>query len=147
MRIFEAMRLGRAPVIIADDWSPPPFVDWERCSVRVPEKEIDRLPELLRHHRAQAQVLGDRANEEWNRVFGPPGLFHHTVEACLELIKARPNNFNLQMFKRCGKLVQPPWRRFFLRWLARRAGVSPSLSGWFARHKDGLNNAAKLNSH
>ncbi len=28
VRIFEAMRAGRAPVIISDDWIVPPVGDW-----------------------------------------------------------------------------------------------------------------------
>lgn len=120
MRLFEAMRAGRAPVIISDDWTPAPFVAWERCSLRLPEAEIGRLPEFLREHRADAQTLGQRANEEWNRVFGPAGLFHYTVDACLTLVKERRRDFKFQTFKRFGILARPPWHRHLVRWLVRR---------------------------
>jgi hypothetical protein len=120
MRIFEAMRAGRAPVIMSDEWMPPPFIAWEHCSLRLPEKEISRLPDFLRENRANAPELGRRANEEWNRVFGPSGLFHHTVEACLAILRSRPGDFNFQTFKRLWILVRLPWRRQILRRLAGR---------------------------
>jgi hypothetical protein len=32
-RLFEAMEMGRCPVILSDDWVPPPFIPWEKFSV------------------------------------------------------------------------------------------------------------------
>ena len=125
MRIFEAMRAGRAPVIIADEWTPPPFVEWEKCSLRLHEGEIDRLPDFLREHRPRAKELGERARDEWSRVFGPSGLFNYTVEACLMLLRARPRNLKIQRFKRCGLLLRPPWRRQCLRWLKQQILSNP----------------------
>jgi Exostosin family len=117
MRIFEAMRAGRAPVIISDAWTPPPFVQWEQCSLRIPEAEVLQVPEFLRKHRGDAQAMGERARAEWDRVFGPTGLFHHTVEASVALVSARPKDYNIQCLKRCKVLLRPPWRRLFLRGL------------------------------
>jgi hypothetical protein len=47
MRIFEAMRAGRVPVIISDDWLPPPGPPWEDISVRIMEKEVSTIPRIL----------------------------------------------------------------------------------------------------
>ena len=41
------MRAGRVPVIISDDWSPPPGPPWKDISVRVMEKEISSIPDIL----------------------------------------------------------------------------------------------------
>ena len=115
MRLFEAMRAGRTPVIISDAWTPPPFVAWDKCSFRIPESEVATLPEFLRAHQDAAKEMGDHARAEWERVFGPTGLFHHTVEACLTLVKARPKDYTRKNIERCGVLLRPPWRRRFLR--------------------------------
>jgi hypothetical protein len=47
VRIFEAMRAGRVPVIISDDWRPPPGLPWKDISVRIMEKEISSIPDVL----------------------------------------------------------------------------------------------------
>jgi hypothetical protein len=115
MRIFEAMRAGRAPVIIADDWTPPPFVDWDRCSLRLSENEVHRLPDFLREHRADAEALGRRAFEEWSRVFGSTGLFHYTTELCLRLIHERQEASLFDRLLPYRYLIHKPWRRELLR--------------------------------
>lgn len=92
MRIFEAMRAGRAPVIISDEWTPPPFVDWDACSLRIAEKQVSQLPQFLRSHRCHARRLGLSARQEWLKVFSDEGLFHHTVEASMVILRERPNN-------------------------------------------------------
>lgn len=117
MRIFEAMRAGRAPVIISDDWTPPPFVAWEECSLRLPEADVHHLPDFLRAHRGNAWEMGQRAREEWERVFGPTGLFHHTVEVSLNLITLRSDDYSMRCLQRAKLLFRPPWRRRFLRGL------------------------------
>lgn len=117
MRIFEAMRAGRAPVIISDTWTPPPYVTWEECSLRLPESEVANLPDFIRQHRSEAETLGNRAYEEWNRVFGPSGLFHHTTEASWDIVASRTNDFKRQYLRRCQFLLKSPWRRHLLRTL------------------------------
>ena len=115
MRIFEAMRAGRAPVILSDAWTPPPFISWDHCSLRIPENETSGLPEFLRERRDSAQELGQRARQEWERVFGPAGLFHHSVEASLGLLKARQAGHGTGTLKGCSLLLRPPWPRMFAR--------------------------------
>ena len=38
MRLFEAMRLGVAPIIASDDWVYPRGPDWSACSVVIKER-------------------------------------------------------------------------------------------------------------
>ena len=71
MRLFETMQVGRCPVILADDWLPPPFVDWEACSVRIPERQVTSLPEILRTRRDEATQLGLAARRAWEANFSP----------------------------------------------------------------------------
>jgi len=91
IRLFEAMRAGRAPVIISDAWLPPPFVDWDACSVRVPEDRVADIPAILREREADAAALGRRAREVWEQRFSPQNAIHHLVACCLELQERRPS--------------------------------------------------------
>ena len=44
-RLFETMAMGRAPVVLADDWVPPDGPAWERSCVFIPEADCERLPQ------------------------------------------------------------------------------------------------------
>ena len=77
-RLFEAMQVGRAPVMIADGWAPPPGPDWDAFLIRVPERHIAALPAIVREHEAEWQTRGQKAQEAW-RAFYSPGQIGPTV--------------------------------------------------------------------
>lgn len=70
-RIAEVMALGRAPVIIADDWIPFSFEDKLPYCIQVPEREIANLPEILRARRSEAEELGHNARTLWEKNLSP----------------------------------------------------------------------------
>ena len=53
-RITEVMAMARAPVIIADDWIPFSFNESAPYFVRVLEKDIEHLPDILHARRGEA---------------------------------------------------------------------------------------------
>lgn len=83
MRLFETMRMGRVPVIISDEWIPPSGPAWDRFSVRIPEAEVHRIPEILRALETEAPVMGREARAVWQRYFSAEGIFHWCVTWCL----------------------------------------------------------------
>jgi len=89
IRLYEALCMGRAPVIIADEWVYPERVNWERCSITVAERDIPRIPEILELNLGQAAELGLRARQEWEKFYAPEVRFHWLVEDCLALLRAR----------------------------------------------------------
>lgn len=104
IRLFEAMRAGRAPVIISDAWLPPPFIDWESCSVRVSEDRVADLPAILRERAADAEDLGRRARQVWEQHFSPRNAIHHLVACCLDLQDRRPSALDRG---RCAAMAWP----------------------------------------
>jgi hypothetical protein len=89
IRMFEAMAMGRAPVVIADAWVPPEGPRWESFLLRVPEGEVATLPDVLRTRQPEARELGLQARREWEAHFAPDLVFHRVIEQCLELQRAR----------------------------------------------------------
>jgi hypothetical protein len=85
VRLFEAMRAGRCPVVISDEWMPPPFVDWESCTIRIPESHLGDLPAVLREREQDAAALGVRARLVWEQHFSPAAMLNTLVEACLDI--------------------------------------------------------------
>jgi hypothetical protein len=70
-RLFETMQLGRAPVIISDQWVEVDGIDWNACSIRVKEKDVGRLDAILHDRRHEARDMGRRARVAWERHFSP----------------------------------------------------------------------------
>ncbi|MFT7580654.1 MAG: hypothetical protein ACI9MR_002327 [Myxococcota bacterium] len=85
LRVFEAMQLGRAPVIIADGWVDPPGVDWQSFAITVAEADVLRLPQLLRARRHEAVERGALARAAWEARYAPDVIFHWVVETLLDI--------------------------------------------------------------
>lgn len=118
-RLFETMMLGRAPVIISDQWVPPEGPDWGSFSVRVPESEIRMIPDLLAQRASDAQEMGEAARAAWLEWFSPQASFHRVVESCLELAACAPARAGVRGYAPRLQMLRP---FHAARWLAKRAG-------------------------
>jgi len=78
-RLYEVMRLGRVPVILSDDWSPPQGPDWASFSVTIPERELDSFPARLRALTDAAPAMGLRAHETWKQWFSTEALLRRQL--------------------------------------------------------------------
>lgn len=87
IRLFETMRLGRVPVIIADDWVEPVGPDWAAFSVRIAERDLGELESRLDRVAHRAAAMGQLAREAWESHFSPATLLKGIVEQGLELIE------------------------------------------------------------
>ena len=93
-RLFEVMALGRCPVIIGDEWVPPQAVDWERCSIRIAEDDLDDLPAILDRRAGEAAELGRHARRAWEQFFSPERRFEAALDAIVRLRDARPPGYD-----------------------------------------------------
>lgn len=89
IRLFEAMQMGRVPVVLADGWVPPDGPDWNSFLVRVRERDIDRLPDLLRELDPTAAARAGAARLAWEAWFAPEVLFHRICDACHDMLGRR----------------------------------------------------------
>lgn len=110
-RLFEAMKAGRAPVILSDDWVAPDGPRWNDCSLRIAERDAARLPEILREHESRAVAMGQRAREEWEAWFSREVAFHRVVEWCVDIARTRRAPEGLLRFGAYAQMARP----FFLR--------------------------------
>jgi hypothetical protein len=83
-RLFEAMRIGRCPVIISDNWVAREGVDWDACSIRVREADVADIPDILESRESDALRLGLQAQAEWRRCFSMEGAFGWTCRQLLD---------------------------------------------------------------
>lgn len=85
IRLFESMKMGRACVILADDWQPNQGIQWDEFSITIPERDVLRIPEILDRHAHRAAEMGVRARQIWEENFSERVRFHRIVELCLDI--------------------------------------------------------------
>jgi hypothetical protein len=118
IRLFEALQVGRCPVILSDDWLPPAFVAWDTCSIQIPEAEVNQLPAILREREEDAEQLGTAARKVWERYYAPERCLNTLVRSCIAIdgrLRGR-NRFAIA----AGGLTRPYVLRRPARWLLRR---------------------------
>jgi hypothetical protein len=89
LRLFESMMMGRAPVIISDEWVAPEGPEWPSFSFQVAENEVASIPDLLAENEHRAVRMGQQAREAWDDWFSPCVTFHRVVEWCLSIQTSR----------------------------------------------------------
>lgn len=73
-RLFETLQSGRVPVILSDAWVPPAGIDWSAVSLRVPERDLARLPEICREALPRWDDMAREARRVWEQWFSPAGM-------------------------------------------------------------------------
>jgi hypothetical protein len=81
IRLFDAMQMGVAPVIISDKWIRPEGPDWESFAVFVAERDIARLPEILTVHESRWREMGQLAHAAWDKWFRAEDEFNYIVDS------------------------------------------------------------------
>ncbi len=123
-RLFDVMRAGRVPVVLADDWVPPEGPDWDAFALRVPEAEAARLPATLEALEGTARQRGAAARAAWEAWFAPDVSFHRAVEGCLDIQSCRRVPERVLRWRALWQLAHQPYRYNFYRYAraALRAG-------------------------
>jgi hypothetical protein len=73
-RLFETLQSSRVPVILSDSWVPPAGIDWNAVSLRVPERDLARLPEICREALPRWDDMAREARRVWEEWFSPAGM-------------------------------------------------------------------------
>ena len=89
-RLFETLMAGRVPVVISDDWLPPPRVDWDRCIVRVAERDVATIPVLLDGLEPRWPELVAAGREQHSTQLAPDRLWHHFCTSIETLARQQP---------------------------------------------------------
>ena len=132
-RLFETMAMGRAPVILADDWVQPEGPAWERSCVFIAEADYARLPQILAGRAADAPAMGLEARRQWEEWYAPEVLFHRTVETCLSIERAR--RLPEPVASRCAwtQMLRPSLLRHWARQTGLNQRVKARVRGWLRR--------------
>lgn len=88
-RITEVMAMGRVPVVIADDWIPFSFEEGTPYYIKVPEKDIEHLADILAPRRADAKEYAQNARTLWEKYCSPQRSIIAALR-CIAQLAARP---------------------------------------------------------
>ena len=79
IRLFEALRLGIAPIILSDAWLPCVGPDWKRAAIFVKENDVHRLEEIVAQHEPRWREMGVAAREIHDRFFSEKTYFNFLI--------------------------------------------------------------------
>jgi hypothetical protein len=86
-RLFEAMSLGVAPVIISDKWQPTQGVDW-RFALFLPERHIGDIDRIVRSHESEWQERGNAALAAYRTTFAGDAVARTINQQMIQLLSA-----------------------------------------------------------
>lgn len=89
-RCYEAMRAGRVPVILADEWVPPEGPNWEKFAIFVPEDQVADIPDILRAAEPKWEAMAAGALAAFNEYFAPDVNWHNLMEQFRILRESNP---------------------------------------------------------
>ena len=118
-RLFEAMMLGRPPVVLSDEWVAPQGPDWKQFSLRIKEAEVDEIPAVLEAHAGNAWLMGKAARAAWLEWFSEAASFHRIVESCLDLQASAAARTGPRRYAPHLQMLRP---YHAARWAAKRLG-------------------------
>jgi hypothetical protein len=89
IRLFESMKMGIAPVIIADAWIRPEGIDWDSFAIFIREKDAAGWAEILAAHDSEFIERGRLARQAYLERFAPEVYFNYLVESACSIRQAR----------------------------------------------------------
>lgn len=86
-RLFEALRLGIAPVIISDEWIFPKGPKWDDFSIIISRKDIGSLEKRIMEKESDFASMGVLARIAYEHYFDDSVIFDYIIRNCLEIKK------------------------------------------------------------
>ena len=114
IRLFEAMRAGRVPVIISDNWVPPIGPSWDDFSLRIAQKDINKIPEILEREEANWEKMARLARQNWEDYFAPDTIFSYFIDQLLELKVLMQNGKKPSVIGHQAKFIKYVFRRLVI---------------------------------
>lgn len=87
-RIYEALRAGRVPVIISDDWVAPRGPEWSSCAVFIRERQMGSIRGLLKAREQEWDAMSTAARIVYHQWFSRASQFDRIVDWCSDLYRA-----------------------------------------------------------
>lgn len=107
LRLFEAMQMGRVPVILSDQWVKIPEIPWEKFSITIRESEINTMIDILKERRNESVEMGKTARYYWEQFFSPEVSLYRIAAAGKEILRTEYGL--IDKFKDYSQFIRSPW--------------------------------------
>lgn len=74
VRLFETLKTGRVPIILSDRYVLPSHIDWESCSIVLPEAQLASIPSVVSNAMDRWPAMARAARKVWEDNFSDTGL-------------------------------------------------------------------------
>ncbi|MGA9041170.1 MAG: exostosin family protein [Terriglobales bacterium] len=108
IRLFETLRAGRVPIIISNQWVAPDGPDWSSCSLRVRERNISEIAEIVSDAEPRWSEMANAARRAWKDWFSDEVLFDRIGDALTAITKERTTPESL--VQRFPSILEWDWR-------------------------------------
>lgn len=119
-RQYESMKMGIAPVIISDEWIKPFGIDWNSCSIRIKEADVDKIDVILNDRENNYKQLGINAKKNYEKFMSFETQFHFLSEAASKLHSLRKEVSILDYLYQYLRFFEPFHFRNLLRYYKNR---------------------------
>lgn len=85
IRLFEAMRMGVAPVIISDDCLLPTGPQWDEFALFVNEVQVDEIVSIVKKQERFYREKGRKARLAYENYFADKKYFNYLVDQMMEI--------------------------------------------------------------
>jgi hypothetical protein len=114
-RLYETMQAARVPVIISDAITLPEGVDWNSCAVRVRERDLSLIPQILRGHSDRWAKMAVNARRAWEAHFSEEAMLGELGRQLRVLLEWKNEDRFTARLSRNGRVALG-----LLNWKARR---------------------------
>jgi hypothetical protein len=84
-RLFEAMKAGRVPVIISDDYVVPIGIDWRSCSIVIREDKLTTIPAVIAARLDEWPQMARAARACWESCFSERSIARYMLEQLIQI--------------------------------------------------------------
>lgn len=89
-RLYEAMALGRAPVILSDNWISPVGPAWPDFAIQISEDKYALIADIVREYDSEWRERGRIAHAAWKAWFAPDVALLRVLQSVEDIRLRRP---------------------------------------------------------
>jgi hypothetical protein len=96
VRLFEVLKAGRVPIILADNYVLPTGIDWNSCSLLCKEANVQTIPKLVEANLHRWREMAGAARCAWEHNYSDSVMLYNIGSALTQLLRPR---LGLQMMR------------------------------------------------
>lgn len=123
-RLYETMQAARVPVIISDQIVLPAGIEWDLCSVRIKERDISRIAQILSRYDQAWMEMAENAHRAYEQHFSSEVLLDEIGSCLRELLACYESNVPGSIVSRVSSRARIALGFLLIRLMGSFSGIS-----------------------